>query len=175
MKTTLIMSGFVLVAAGCSTNNSASPAALQTDPVSEVRTVVHLEEGPEDLGVIKWRASAEDILRDVPMSAYAINDEGYLVSFTPAFPPIDGVSEPSANVTLKYLRFNAAGRMVGWEAYGAEENPSCGIQKIVNPPNPPTYQCIAHNCVSPNECVVQYILNPDGTFRDVYCDCTSVP
>lgn len=164
----------VLGVTSCGTHpgRTASPASLAHDPVTEIRTVIHLVDGPEDRGVMKWRDSAQTLLREIPMSAFSVNDEGYLTAFYPAFAPAAGVEEPPADVPLRYLRFNAAGQIVGWEAYAPEELPSCSLQKTGTPP---VYYCINNSCNSPNACVVQCIYSPDGTLKDVYCDCTTTP
>ena len=168
----------VMAVLGCGSYSSkqANPSVMNEDPVREVRTVVHLDTGPEDLGMKKWRASTELLMREIPMASFSVNDEGYLVSFSPAFPPVPGVNEPPTDVAIKYLEFNARGQLSGWALYGSGEVDACTLKKLDNtPPIPPTYYCSPNNCDIPNLCTVNYEYNEGGTLKRIYCTCEASP
>lgn len=127
------------------------------EPFVDRATIVqHDDETSIDLGVNRFTLSTIELMRKVPARAIQINAEGQIVAFAPALPPAEGVADYPRGVGLKYVKFDAAGRLNGWEL--ANEM----IVPCLTWSNPETglLFCTAPNCPSPKICVLTWIEDP---------------
>ncbi len=171
----------LLALGACSANRtthagSAVSVASDRHAFSDVETQIDDGAGNiENLGVRRWRVSAEHFMRDIPLAAYSMNPEGYITSFGLALPPAAGVTDAPVGVALSGITINARGELAGW-TLAAEAGPLCTLKKILIPPATiPTYYCETGSCSTPNTCIITYVYDENSQLKTIRCDCEVVP
>jgi len=109
----------------CSSAPTAAERARTDGDAMYVQVVAHNDDGSrEDLGMHTMSRTMIAMTKAIPMSGVWTDERGRVTQFTPAFPPVDGVSEPGEDESVASLHFNAHGRLDGWtKVVGATGEP----------------------------------------------------
>ncbi|MCC6660818.1 MAG: hypothetical protein IT437_08025 [Phycisphaerales bacterium] len=176
MKNRLLLSALFLVAV-CS---PASAALICLVPVSAMcripddwlvadTYIVNDGEAPEFIGARKFQHASLGFLAVVKCSRVELNPDGYVKSFSPALPPLDGVALPDPNVRLASVTFDPAGRLKSW-VMTAAPTPCFAYYD----PNFGAYAFRTIDCAPPKECVIEYVQDPETGDITVKCPCSVI-